>query len=145
LPRVHINLPEQFSFTAKIRIRIGDINRAGHLSHVNLVAILEEARAQFMVERGFENEVSIAQHQTGFVLGDLAVVYKKQGFYGQTLEVSIAAMDFQEKSFDLVYQVRESTGSQELARAKTAILVYDYQSQKVIPVPPELIKKLTSG
>jgi acyl-CoA thioester hydrolase len=144
MPRIHIDLPEKFVFTARIPIRIGDINRAGHLGHVNLVAILEEARTQFMVARGFEDEVRIAQHQTGFILGDMGVVYKKQGYYGQTLEIGISAVDFQEKSFDLVYQVKESLSGQEVARAKTGILVFDYQSQKTVPISPELKQKLTA-
>lgn len=144
MPRIQIDLPELFSFTAHIPIRIGEINRAGHLSHVNLVAILEEARAQYMVNRGFAEEVRIAERQSGFILGDMAVVYKKQGFYGQILDISITAADFRAKSFDLVYLVKESTNGEELARAKTGILLFDYNSQKVIPLSRELIRQLTA-
>jgi len=61
MSRLDIPLPEKFIFSTKIPIRIGDINRASHLSHVNLIQILEEARAQFVVNLGYKDEVSISQ------------------------------------------------------------------------------------
>jgi acyl-CoA thioester hydrolase len=48
VPRIEIEVPGKFLFSTPIPIRIGDINRANHLSHVNLVQIIEEARAQFL-------------------------------------------------------------------------------------------------
>ncbi len=142
MARVHIELPSEFKFKAVIPIRIGDINRAWHLSHVNMISILEEARAQYMLSKGYDYEVNNIQHEVGFILGDLAVIFKRQGHYGQTLEVNVAAADFQEKSFDIVYQVVDAGNGQELARAKTGVLVFDYQSQKVVPVSRELKAKL---
>jgi len=144
MARLKIELPSNFTFRASIPVRIGDINRAWHLSHVNMVAILEEARAQFMVKHGFTDEVNNVQHKTGFILGDLEVVFKRQGYYGQILEVEIAVVDFLEKSFDLVYRVNDSAGGKELARAKTSILLFDYEAQTVIPVTDELKFKMTS-
>jgi acyl-CoA thioester hydrolase len=145
MARLRIELPEQFSFSAKIPIRIGDINRAWHLSHVNMVSILEEARAQFLVRHGFEDEVCLSEHKRGFILGDIGVVFKRQGYYGQTLDVEIAAVDFQDKSFDLVYRVKDSASGKELARAKTGVLVFDYETQKVIRIEGEMKNKLTAS
>jgi acyl-CoA thioester hydrolase len=142
MARLQIHLPEKFTFTTRIPIRIGDINRAAHLSHVNMISILEEARAQFMVKHGFEDEVRNIRGQTGFILGDLGVVFKGQGFYGQVLEIEIAAVDYSEKSFDLVYRVNDAQSGKELARAKTGILVFDYKTQSVITINEELKAKL---
>ena len=142
MARLRIEMPEKFCFTARIPVRIGDINRAWHLSHVNMVSILEEARAQFMVKHGFGDEVRNVQRKTGFILGDIGVVFKRQGYYGQTLEVEIAPVDFMDKSFDLVYRVKDSESGKELARAKTGVLVFDYEAQKVIPITAELKARL---
>jgi acyl-CoA thioester hydrolase len=83
MARLQLDLPENFHFTAKIPVRIGDINRAWHLSHVNMVAILEEARAQFMVDRGFEDKIRNVERKTGFILGDILVIFKGQGIMGR--------------------------------------------------------------
>jgi 4-hydroxybenzoyl-CoA thioesterase len=142
MARIEINLPDKWLFTTSIPIRIGDINRASHLSHVALVAILEEARAQFLVSLGYADQVNI-QKGKGLILGDVGIVYKSQAHYGQNLKVEIAAADLKEKSFDLVYKLSESEHNTEIARAKTGQMVFDYQLQKVVPVPEEFKKKVS--
>ncbi len=137
MPRVEISLPPKFGFTCRIPIRIGDINRASHLSHVNMISILEEARAQYLVSLGYADEVNI-HNGHGTILGDLAVIFKGQGHYGQTLQIEIGVTDFREKSFDMVYRVTDAADGRLVALAKTAILVYHYETQKVVPVPADL-------
>jgi acyl-CoA thioester hydrolase len=134
-------LPGKFLFSTPIPIRIGDINRANHLSHVNLVQIIEEARAQFLTSIGFGNEVKI-QQGLGFIVGDLAVVFKGQAHYGQMLQVEIGVIDLTEKSFDIVYKVSIATSGTEIATAKTGIIMFDYQAQRVTTIPADLRNKL---
>ena len=141
MSRLEIVLPDKFIFCAKIPIRIGDINRAAHLSHVNLVQLLEEARAQFVVSLGYDDEVNIYQGR-GFILGDLGVIFKGQAHYGQVMQIEIGVKDIREKSFDLVYLVTNVENGTEVARAKTSVLAFDYQKQKVILLPEELRSKL---
>jgi acyl-CoA thioester hydrolase len=141
MSRLAINLPGKFIFSTQIPIRIGDINRASHLSHVNLVQILEEARAQFMVSLGYQDAVNI-DRGTGFILGDLAVVFKGQAYYGQALKIEIGAADIARNSFDMVYKVTNAENEAEVAVARTTILSFDYQKQKVIPLPQGLRDRL---
>jgi acyl-CoA thioester hydrolase len=143
LARIEIKLPEKFLFTTLVPIRIGDINRANHLSHVNVVQIMEEARAQFIASLGYDDQKEIA-HRQGFILGDLAVVFKNQAHYGQTLRVDIAVTDMKEKSFDIVHKLSDSRSDSEIARGKVGCIMFDYQTQRVIPIPDELRDKLTA-
>ncbi len=140
MSRLEINLPARFIFSTRIPIRIGDINRASHLNHVNLVQILEEARAQFMVSLGYKDEVNIHQGG-GFILADLAVIFKGQAFYGDVLQIEIGVSNVVEKSFDMVYLITKGENKAEVARARTAILMFDYKNQKVIPFSEELKEK----
>jgi acyl-CoA thioester hydrolase len=144
MARIEINLPSDWPFSTLVPIRIGDINRGAHLSHVALVAILEEARAQFLVRLGYTDQVNI-QGELGYIVGDVGIVYKSQAHYGQILKVEVAAVDFKEKSFDLVYRLSDSASGVDIARAKTGLLVFDYQKQKVVPVPEELKNRLTKS
>jgi len=50
--------------------------------------------------------------------------------------------DIQEKSFGLVYLIGNSENESRVAIARTTILTFDYQAQKVIPLPEALKKKL---
>jgi acyl-CoA thioester hydrolase len=142
MSRLEIPLPEKIIFSTQIPIRIGDINRASHLNHVNLVQILEEARAQFVVNLGYKDEVSISQGK-GFILADLQVIFEGQSHYGQTLKIEIGLADIQEKSFGLVYLIANSENDARVAIARTTILTFDYRTQKVIPLPEELKKRLS--
>jgi acyl-CoA thioester hydrolase len=104
---------------------------------VALVAILEEARTQFLVNLGYAEQVNINKG-IGFILGDVGIIYKRQVRYGQVLKVEIATADFENKSFDLIYKLSDICSGEEIARAKTGLLIFDYQLQKVIPVPADL-------
>ncbi len=141
MPPLKIDLPDKFIYCTKIPIRIGDINRASHLSHVNLIQILEESRAQFIISLGYNNEVNICQGK-GFILGDLEVIFKGQSHYGQVLQIEIGVADVREKSFDIIYKVSNAENGTAVAVAKTGILTFDYQKQKVIPITEELRDKL---
>jgi len=141
MARININLPDEFIFSTNIPIRIGDINRGSHLSHVSLVAILEEARSQFLISLGYSDQVNINKG-VGFILGDVGIIYKKQVHYGHGIRVDIAAADIENKSFDLVYKLSDTQSGEEIARAKTGLLIFDYQLQRVIPVPVNLRSKL---
>jgi acyl-CoA thioester hydrolase len=140
MPRINIDLPENFIFTTLVPVRIGDINRGAHVSNVSLLVILEEARAQFLVSQGYEDEVNLVKG-IGFIVGDIGIIYKKQIGYGKQVKVEIGTADFKNKSFDLVFKLSDSASGDEIARAKTGLLVFDYIKQQVIPVPEEMRRK----
>jgi acyl-CoA thioester hydrolase len=141
MSRLVIPLPEKFIFCTEIPIRIGDINRASHLSHVNLIQILEEARARFVVSLGYKDEVNISQGK-GFILADLQIIFEGQSHYGQTLQIEIGITDIEEKSFSLVYLITNSENRSRVAIARTTILTFDYREQKVISISEDLRQKL---
>ena len=140
MARLKITLPDEFVFSTKIPIRIGDINRGGHLGNESFLVIIEEARERFLQSIGFSNT---GTDGVGFIMADVSVMYLGQGRYGQTLEVEIAITDFTTKWFDMVYKVTDAETSLELARAKTLLLFYDYHQQRIIPVPHDFRKKFS--
>jgi acyl-CoA thioester hydrolase len=137
MPRITIELPGKFIFSTAVPVRIGDINRGAHVSNVNLLAIVEEARAQFLISQGYEDEVNIVKG-VGFIVGDIGIIYKKQISYGKQVKVEIGCSDFKNKSFDMIFKLNDGTTGDEIARAKTGLLLFDYRLQQVIPVPEEM-------
>ena len=75
MARIEIVLPNKFKFSTLIPLRIGDINRGSHVGHVTLLAILEEARAQFLVALGYREQVTI-DTGIGYIIGDLRIYIK---------------------------------------------------------------------
>jgi acyl-CoA thioesterase FadM len=68
-------------------------------------------------------------------MGDVAIVYKSQSYYGNVLNVQVTATDFSRRSFDLFYLITEKVTEQEIARAKTGIVCFNYKSSKSVSVP----------
>lgn len=140
MPRISIDLPEKLIFTTHVPVRIGDINRGQHVSNVNLLAIIEEARAEFLIHFGYTDMVNLVGG-VGFIVGDIGIIYKKQIGYGNQVKVEIGAADFKPKSFDMVFKLSDGKTGEEIARSKTGMLLFDYGVQKVVPIPDEMRRK----
>jgi acyl-CoA thioester hydrolase len=130
--RIELNLPDDFSFSTDVRVRISDINYGNHLGNDALLSLVHEARLQFLQSRGF-SELDI--DGCGLILTDAVIVYKSQGFHGDLLTILAAVGDFTKYGCDFFYKVIRKNGGKEVARAKTGIVFFDYNRQKVAPVP----------
>ena len=94
MARIEIASPARYVYSTDIPIRIGDINRGRHLAHDAVLSIMEEARVRFMQSIGYPEE---NMDGVSFITVDAGIIYKKQGFYGQTLRIEIAADDLSRK------------------------------------------------
>jgi acyl-CoA thioester hydrolase len=140
MARIKITLPESFPVTAELPVRITDLNYGNHLGNDALVSLLHEARVQFLAHLQLA-ELNPATGQ-GLIMADLAVEYKGEGFYGDVLRIHMAATDLGKYGFDLVYQV-QTTAGREIARAKTGMLCFDYNTRKLMSLPAEVAARLT--
>ncbi len=132
MARIKIDLPEKFVFSTEIPILIKDINRGNHMSFDTLLPMMEETRIRFMNSIGHREETADG---ASFIVADVAVIYKKQGRYGQVLKLELALADFSSKGCDFVFRISDAKTGEEIARSKMGILFFDYSQQKVVPVP----------
>jgi acyl-CoA thioesterase FadM len=130
--RIELNLPENFAFSTDVRVRISDINYGNHLGNDALLSLVHEARLQFLQSRGF-SEVDVDGF--GLILTDAVIVYKSQGFHGDLLTIFAAVDDFNKYGCDFYFKVIQKNSGKEVARAKTGIVFFDYNRQKIVPVP----------
>ncbi|WP_324674525.1 thioesterase family protein [Hymenobacter sp. GOD-10R] len=139
MARVKVALPDTFLFTVKIPVRITDLNYGAHLGNDALLSILHEARVQFLQHIGipeFEPET-----QLGLIMADVAIEYKGEGFHGDILHIQLAAADLNKYGFDVVYWVK-AQDDREIARAKTGMLCFDYNTRKLRPLPAGIVTGL---
>ena len=132
MARIELNLPENFSFSTDVRVRISDINYGNHLGNDAVLSLIHEARLQFLQSRGY-SELDI--DGWGLILTDAVIVYKSQGFHGDLLTIFAAVCDFNKYGCDFFYKVNQKSGGKEVARAKTGVVFFDYNRQKMVPVP----------
>jgi acyl-CoA thioesterase FadM len=140
--RLKVTLPDNFSFSTPLTIRLSDLNYGGHVGNDAILSILQEARQQFLRSRGQE-ELNIDGH--GLIMVDALIEYKKELNYADSIIVSVVAVDFDKMGFDFYYKIELiQEGKSILAsRAKTGMLLYDYANKKKVPVSEELIQLLS--
>lgn len=142
MARIKIALPEKFSFSCKIPIRITDINYGGHVGNDAFLSIIHEARMQFLQHHGY-SEMNLAG--VSMIMSDAAIEFKGELLYGDVVTVSVTATDFSKAGFDLVYHLEKITGSDKktVGTAKTGMICYNYDTKKIVAIPEEAMKKLT--
>ncbi len=141
MARVKITVPTTQIFSTDIPVRISDINYGNHLGNDALVSILHEVRMQWLASGNY-SELDITG--VGLIMSDLEVEFKKEVFYGDTLNVRLAATDIQKISFELYYQVNTIRAGITIliANAKTGMVCYDYAAKKVAPLPEGFVNFL---
>lgn len=131
MPRLKLELPESFVFSCDIPVRITDINYGKHLSNDAVLSIMHEARMQFLKQY---NCSELEVFGVSLIMGDVSVIFKSEGFYGDVLKVEVTPADFSRVSFDLYYRITNQKGN-EVALAKTSMVCFNYDIRKVAAVP----------
>lgn len=138
MSRIKLQMPQKFHFSTTIDVRITDLNYGNHLGNDALLSIIHEARVRFLNSLEY-TEIDV--EGVGIMMADSVIIYKSQGYYGDTLKIEIAVADISKKSCDFYYRISKE-GSKVVALCKTAIVFFDYQNQKPARVPLGFLDKL---
>ena len=143
MARIKLEIPANKIGTFQIPVRITDINYGNHVGNDSFIAIIHDARMQLLQQNGF-TELNV--DGTGLIMGDIAVEFKSEAFYGDTVAVEIFADNISKISFELYYKLATIRKGENilLANAKTGMVCYDYAAKKVAPIP-EVLKKILNG
>lgn len=132
MARIRIDLPESFLFETEIPVRISDINYGGHLGNDSVLAIVHEARIRYLASLGYtEKDIE----GKSVIMNDVAVVYRSESFYGDILLVSVDVRDFTGTGFDICYKIARKKDGKEIARIKTGMIFFDYDTGKIVRIP----------
>ncbi|TPE45368.1 acyl-CoA thioesterase [Pontibacter mangrovi] len=138
MARVKVYIPNHTHFTARIPVRVTDLNYGNHLGNDALLSIMHEARMQLLGHFGW-SELSIGG--ASMIMADVAIEYKGEGFYGDVLTIELAFDDLSKYGFDITYHITNQNGK-EVARAKTGMLCFNYQERKLMSLPAEVKAKI---
>ncbi len=142
MSRIKISLPETFSFTTNIPVRITDINYGNHVGNDAVLSLIHEARMRFLTQYGF-SEMDCGG--VGVIMADAGIEFKKEIFYGDVVEIKVTAADFTPVGFDLYYLLQKTNSNNKItvAVAKTGMVCYNYELKKVASVPAIVKEKLS--
>jgi acyl-CoA thioester hydrolase len=137
VPRIKLEIPEKILASISVAVRITDINYGNHVGNDAFVAIIHEARVQWLAKNNF-TELDI--EGIGIIMSELAVEFKNESFYGDTIEVKISIGETTRVGFELYYQLftERENKSILLTNAKTGMVCYNYTEKKVATLPTSL-------
>jgi acyl-CoA thioester hydrolase len=141
MARVKLDIPQNKIFATDIPVRITDINYGNHVSNDALVSIVHEARMQWLAHKNY-TELNVAG--AALIMADLAVEYKAESFYGDTLNVAISIGEITKISFEIFYEITATRNDKKIviANAKTGMVCFDYEARKVMSIPEQFLKFL---
>jgi len=132
MARVLIDLPEHFVFSTEIPIYISHINYGHHLDNAALVGLVSEARVRFLKHLGY-TELDV--EGVRIVVADAALQYKSEAFHGEALVFEMAPAEFNSYGCDLVWRASDKASGREVARGKTGIIFFNYETRRPAGVP----------
>ena len=142
MAHLDIELPGRFLFATRIPIRIDDLNYGGHLGNDAVLALAQEARAQFLGAHGF-TELDV--EGTGLLMVEAALLYRAEGRYGMVLRIDIGAGQLRTRGCDLLYRLSDEATGKEIARVRTGLVFQDRASRRLVRIPPGLQAVLSAG
>jgi len=143
MSRIKIDIPEKFSFETIIPIRITDLNYGSHVGNDTILSILHEARVQFLENAGY-GEFNFGG--LSLIMSDVAIQFKDEIFYGERLIASVVAREFSRSTFEVYYKLEKESNREKIivVLAKTGMVCYNYSAKKIVAIPEEVKRKLSS-
>ena len=132
--RVQIAIPEHSHFTYQMTVSKQHENSGGHLAHDKVVTIIGDCRDAWFASMGFPG---CRVGEIGIVNTDLMLMYIAEGFHDDQLNVSLVLADLNKYGGDMLLRAVRQQDGQELFRAKSGFVFYDYRIRKVVYRPAE--------
>ena len=144
MERIKILIPESFSFSTIIPVRITDINYGNHLGNDSFLSLIHEARMQFFGQYGY-TELQFAG--VGLIMADVAIEFKHEVLYGDAVTIYVTANGFDKLGFDIFYKIIVVKNGQEIlaGKAKTGMICFDYSLKKKVAIPQKALDKMMAG
>jgi acyl-CoA thioester hydrolase len=140
MSRIKIDLPETFSFSTSLAVRVTDLNYGNHVGNDKVLSFLHEGRMRYLKSLGYSE---LNMEGVSMIMADAALVFKNEMYFGDDLLISIRPTAFSRVGFDLMYKIEKKYELQLMTTvmAKTAMICFDYGLKKVVALPqPALIK-----
>jgi acyl-CoA thioester hydrolase len=123
----------------KIKIYYHHTDCGGVVYYANYLHFLEEARTEFLSQRGI-NIKELIQRGEFFVVSRQALDYKSPAGYGDTLEVTTHLVEVTGVRINLEHQIRKN-GQVLVAEAQTT-LAFVGRDFRPRPIPAEMREKI---
>lgn len=124
-------------FIHRLEVRFRDCDPMGHTNNAVYLTYLEQTRfAHWRSLWGFGTP-QLAPGLPGVILARVECDYRRPATYGDLLEVRMTVSEVGRTSFRYEYEIVDQEGRTVLT-AKTVQVMYDYATEKPVPIPDDI-------
>jgi acyl-CoA thioester hydrolase len=121
-----------FPYQMQLDVIFRDVDSLGHVNNAVYVTHMETVRTNYLAHLfGFRQPAELP-----VILAEVTCTYKAPAYFGETLRLGIGVSRFGNKSLDMI-NVIETTEDRLIATGKAVLVMFDYATQRTIPIPPE--------
>lgn len=126
---------DQYSYKSEMRVRFGETDLQGVVFNANYLLYVDTAQMDYlrtigvpyfdMLERGYD-----------IVIVDASLQFLAPARFDEVLEVYARIYEIGNSSIKMDYEIYEAESGRFVAKAQTAYVIIDKDSQKPVRVPP---------
>ncbi len=125
-------------FSVRFPVRFRDVDMLGHVNNAVYFTYMETARTEYWMHVfGVDSLEGIS-----FIVAHAECDFKIAAKLGDELEVSIRTSEIRNSSFVWDYEIRNAGTGDLFASGRTIQVYFDYDTQKSMPVPPDVRARL---
>ena len=130
-------------YTAKIQIRFSDCDMLKHVNNAVYLQYFEVARMHFMNQELPQWDWT----KQGIILAQNKIDYLKPVFLTDTCEIDVFCTEIGTSSFTLGYHVMTLNGTERIlkSRGESVLVCYDFETEKTIAIPQNLMSVLKNN
>jgi acyl-CoA thioester hydrolase len=130
-------------FIHRLEVRFRDCDPMGHTNNAVYLTYLEQTRfAHWRALWGFGTP-QLPPGRPGVILARVECDYKRPTKYGDVIEIRLTVAEIGRSSFRYEYEIVDEEGRTVLL-AKTVQVMYDYATEKPVPIPDDIRALLTT-
>jgi len=130
----------EWPFELTVGVIFRDLDAMGHVNNAVYFTYMETARTTFFVER----PGLAAPGNLPVIVAEASCTYHSALVMGEKVLVQLGVGRIGRRSFDLEYRMTAGDG-RLIASAGTAMVTYDYESGRAIPIPDDLMYLLEAS
>jgi acyl-CoA thioester hydrolase len=127
-----------FRFHHALQVRFRDCDPMRHANNAVYFTYLEQARFAYWRQVAGRDDAEARS----FILARAECDYRSPALPGEWLDVWIRAAGIGRSSFSFDYEIASAADRRLVAAARTVQVMFDYQAQRPVPVPDDLIAAL---
>jgi len=130
---------DNFKFSTRLDVTIGDINYGGHLGNDRYLSFFQEARLRYLAQFNF-SEMNIGDG-TSLIMSSAHVDFKAEVFWANRLIVYVRISELKGVKFIMDYLMfRDDDQGVLVASGYTKMAGFDYKNRRIQKLPSAFVQ-----